>query len=74
MAEHEDELVSVALIREDLRYLLVAASNYLDELRERGEHDPKLDRAIYRIGSTASMAEWQPKPRREDAPPPDEES
>ena len=68
MADYEEELVSVALIREDLRYLLVAASNYLDELRERGEHDPKLERAIHRIASTANVAEWQPKPRRDPPP------
>ena len=57
-----DELVSVALIREDLRQLLVAADVYQRERESKGESRIKrLDLAIQRIGTTASSAEWQPK-------------
>ena len=57
----EEELVSVALIREDLRQLLVASDLYLEGLRSQGKDDPALAEAIHRIGSTASVSEWQPK-------------
>jgi hypothetical protein len=66
MAETEDELVSVALIREDLRILLVAASNFLHDEREQGRNIPELERAIQRVGGTANAAQWQPKPKRPD--------
>ena len=63
MSEHdEDEWVSIALIPEDLRYLLLIASLYLHQLRERGVDDPKLERAIHRIGSSSAYAEWQQQP------------
>lgn len=52
-----EECVSVVVVREDLRLLLIAASNYqIDE-----GHNPRLQLAIDRIGSTATSAEWQPK-------------
>jgi hypothetical protein len=59
----EEELVSVALIREDLRQLLVAADMHLEDVRrERGPQAGKrLEQAIYRIAGTANSAEWQPK-------------
>jgi hypothetical protein len=61
----KDELVSVALIREDLRLLLVASSQYLDTERQ-GRSDPdwgeRLALAIHRVGSTATAGQWQPKP------------
>jgi hypothetical protein len=60
----EDELVSVALVREDLRQLLVAATVYQGEREDRGlQRDVRLDLAIKRIGDSASSAEWQPKPK-----------
>jgi hypothetical protein len=59
----EEELVSVALIREDLRQLLLASSSHLEDIRaEKGpERGRRLEQAIYRIASTADAAEWQPK-------------
>jgi hypothetical protein len=67
MTEYEDEFVSVALIREDLRVLLVAAQLLLDKDRdETGVQDERLALAIQRVGSTASSAEWQPKPKKPD--------
>jgi hypothetical protein len=62
--ESQDELVSVALIREDLRQLLVAANLHQGQREDRGEaRNPRLDLAIERIGGSASSPEWQPKPR-----------
>lgn len=59
----EDELVSVALIREDLRQLLVAAEvHQKDRVAAGGVRDARLDIAIKRVGGTANSAEWQPKP------------
>lgn len=52
----------MALIREDLRQLLVAADIYQRERASKGEsRSERLDLAIQRIGKTASSAEWQPK-------------
>jgi hypothetical protein len=63
MRPPKEELVSVALIREDLRQLLLAASMHLEDVRkEKGPQAGKrLEQAIYRVGGTASSAEWQPK-------------
>jgi hypothetical protein len=67
MTEYEEEFVSVALIREDLRQLLVAAQLLLDYERDAtGRTDERLALAIQRVGSTASSAEWQPKPKEPD--------
>lgn len=59
----EEELVSVVLIREDLRQLLLAADMHLEDVRrEKGpEAGKRLEQAIYRIAGTANAAEWQPK-------------
>jgi hypothetical protein len=57
-----DELVGVALFREDLRQLLVAADVYQRDRESNGEErSSRLDLAIERIGKTASSADWQPK-------------
>ena len=57
-----DELVSVALPREGLRQLLVAATNYQHDREAKGEaRDTRLDLAVKRISETASSAEWQQK-------------
>jgi hypothetical protein len=58
----QDELVSVALIREDLRQLLVAAEvHQKDRVVAGSPRDARLDLAIQRVGGTADSAEWQPK-------------
>jgi hypothetical protein len=60
--ESIEELVSVALIREDLRQLLVAAELHQREREDNGKpRNARLDLAIERVGGTASSAEWQPK-------------
>ena len=60
--EPVEEFVSVALIREDLRQLLVAAELYQGSLVDSGRRrSERLDLAIQRIEGTASSAEWQPK-------------
>jgi hypothetical protein len=56
------ELVSVALIREDLRQLLVAAEvQQKDRVAAGRDRNARLDVAIQRVGGTANSAEWQPK-------------
>jgi hypothetical protein len=55
MAPEGDGLVSVALLREDLRLLLVAASNWLDANREQGCDNPRLAQAIDRISLVATF-------------------
>lgn len=63
----EEELVSVALVREDLRQLLLAAELYNDRQAEReGRRNTRLDLAIRRVASTANSAQWQPKPRGDE--------
>lgn len=57
----KEELVSVALIREDLRQVLVAAQMWLEHWREEGASGKRLELAISRLESTATSAEWQPK-------------
>lgn len=60
--DENDEIVGVTLVREDLRQLLVAASVLQLEEEIRGRpRNPRLDRAMERIGATATSAEWQPK-------------
>lgn len=60
----EDELVSVALYREDLRQLLVAADLHQRDREHDGQaRSVRLDLAIKRIGGSASSTEWQPTPR-----------
>jgi hypothetical protein len=57
-----EEWVSVVVVREDLRLLLVAATiHQMDTESSEGRRDPRLQLAIDRIGATASSAEWQPK-------------
>lgn len=54
--------MSVALIREDLRQLLVAAEvHQKDRVAAGSDRDARLDVAIQRVGGTANSAEWQPK-------------
>jgi hypothetical protein len=61
-----EEWVSVVVVREDLRLLLVAATiHQMDAESSEGRRDPRLQLAIDRIGATASSAEWQPKKLRE---------
>ncbi len=59
----EEELVSVALIREDLRQLLLAASEQLEADREGRGPDvgKRLEQAIWRVTATAGPGDWQPK-------------
>jgi hypothetical protein len=59
----EEELVSVALIREDLRQLLLGASMHLEDMRaeKRPQAGKRLELAIHRIGGSANSSEWQPK-------------
>jgi hypothetical protein len=57
-----DELVSVRVIREDLRLLLLAADVYRKDRVAAGHpRGARLDLAMERIGGTANSAEWQPK-------------
>lgn len=54
--------MSVALIREDLRQLLVAADvHQKDRVAAGSARDARLDLAIQRVGGTANSAEWQRK-------------
>jgi hypothetical protein len=56
------ELVSVALIREDLRQLLVAAEvHQKDRVAGGRDRNARLDVSIQRVSGTANSAEWQPK-------------
>jgi hypothetical protein len=59
----EEELVSLPVIREDVRQLLLAASEQLEMIRQvRGpEAGKRLDQAIWRVTATADSADWQPK-------------
>lgn len=63
-----EELVSVMLIREDLRQLLLAAELYQGARADAGQpRVQRLDLAVQRIVGTAPGHEWQPKPNRQEA-------
>jgi len=65
----QDELVSVALLREDLRQLLVASRTLLMDIKAEGKTANRLQLAIERVSATATTGAWQPKPD-EDQPSP----